>query len=44
LSQKPEHVHTVINSKNTWFVNNLALSFVCYWSHVHVTYDVISDS
>jgi len=24
-----------------WFVNNLSLSFVCYWSHVHdVTYDV----
>jgi len=27
-------VHIVIN-QNTWFVNNVALSFLCYWSHVH---------
>jgi len=36
-------MHTVINCQNTWFVNIVALSFVCYWSHVRdVTYDIIS--
>jgi len=35
----------MINCHNMWFVNNLALSFVCCWSRVHdVTYDVISCS
>jgi len=43
LSQKPENVQTVINCQNMLFVNNLALSFICYWSHVHgVTKDHIS--
>jgi len=35
LSQKAEHMHTVINCQNTWFVNNLALFFVCCWSNVY---------
>jgi len=40
MSQKPEH-----NCQKMWSVNNHALSFVCYWSHVHdFTYDVISWS
>jgi len=34
LIQKPQHVHIVINCQYV-FVNNLALSFVCYWSHVY---------
>jgi len=37
-------MHSVlINCQNTWFVNNLDLSFICYWSHVRdVRYDVTS--